>query len=288
MDRKAFIGILVVVCIATGCARKGIRVGSKNFTEQVVLGEIIALHLEQKLNQRVSRQLNLGGTLLAHQALVSGEIDLYPEYTGTAYASVLKHSGVQDAAAVLANVRAEYAKLQVRWMDPFGFNNSFAMVVRGEDARKLRTTTLSEAAASMKWQLGVGYEFVSRSDGLKALKQTYSNLQLSGSPKTMDLGLLYQALEQKQVGMAAGNTTDGILSARDFVVLEDDRRAFGPYQACVAVREASLREYPQLEQSLQELSGRISSDAMRRLNYEVDGKHRRPAEVAAEFLQSIH
>ncbi len=260
-----------------------LRVGSKNFTEQVVLGEIIAQHLEHRLHQKVERRLNLGGTLLAHQALLAGEIDLYPEYTGTALVAVLKDPIQTDPAAVLGLVRSEYAsRFHVAWLDSLGINNGFAMVVSG-DNKKLET--LSNAARSPKpWALGVGYEFEQRVDGLKALQRTYA--LRSNAIKTMDLGLLYRALEDGQVTMIAANATDGLLSKLDVKALDDDKHAFPPYELCIAAREDRLSAVPGLRATLAELSGKFSDRKMQQLNYEVDGRHRPVAEVAAEFLQS--
>jgi glycine betaine/choline ABC-type transport system substrate-binding protein len=270
-----------------GCNKeRPITVGSKNFTEQVVLGEIVAQHLEYRLGRRVDRQLNLGGTLLVHQALLNGDIDLYPEYTGTALATVLKLPPDHDPAAALALVRAEYqTRFGVEWMDPLGFNNTFAMVIRGEDALKNKIATLSDAARyNPGWILGVGYEFQQRSDGLGGLMKTY-NLPIQGSPKTMDLGLLYKALEQRQVSMVAGNATDGQLSVLDVVVLQDDKRYFPPYDCALAVRRRSLDANPPLRQALTELTGLFTDGIMRKLNYQVDGAHRPVREVAEEFLR---
>jgi glycine betaine/choline ABC-type transport system substrate-binding protein len=278
----------VFALLLAGCSGSqsggALRVGSKNFTEQVVLGEIIAQHLEHRLQQKVERKLNLGGTLLAHQALLAGEIDLYPEYSGTALVAVLKEPIQTDPAAVLGLVRAEYARrFHVAWLDPLGINNGFAMVVRG-DNKKLET--LSNAARNPKpWALGVGYEFEQRVDGLKALQNTYS-LRTS-SIKTMDLGLLYRALEDGQVDMIAANATDGLLSKLDVKVLEDDKHAFPPYELSIAAREDRLSTVPGLRAALNELSGKFSDRKMQELNYQVDGRHRPVAEVAAEFLQSI-
>jgi osmoprotectant transport system substrate-binding protein len=264
-------------------------VGSKNFTEQVILGEITAQHLERRLHMQVRRQLNLGGTLLAHQALLNHQIDLYPEYTGTAYTAILHHGSLTDRAGVLDQVRSEYASaLQLRWLDPLGFNNSFAMVVTGRLAREKRLETLSDAmTAKGSWTLGMGYEFLERPDGFRALMAAYPKLQWTGPPRTMDLGLLYKALEQRQVDIVAGNTTDAALARNDLKVLADDKKAFPPYQASVVVRYDSMARVPGLEGALNELSGKISDDAMRQLNGEVDGKHRPPREVAAEFLKTI-
>ena len=284
-------GLIIVVLVVgwyAGCRQeRPITVGSKNFTEQVILGEIVAQHLEHRLGLRVARKLNLGGTLLAHQALVKGDIDLYPEYTGTALAAVLKLPLVRDPAAALNSVREEYAKrFAIQWLEPLGFNNTFAMVVRGEDARQQRVATLSDAAAHRGgWTLGMGYEFQQREDGLGGLLKTYQ-LPVKGSPKTMDLGLLYQALEQRQVDMVAGNATDGRLSVADLLVLRDDKHYFPPYDCVLAVRSELLISQPPVEQALDELAGRFSDAAMRRLNYQIDGEHRPVAEVAKEFLRN--
>jgi len=269
-----------------GCAHShSLTVGSKNFTEQIVLGEILAQQLERRLGIKVERKLDLGGTLLAQQALRSGDIDLYPEYTGTALTAVLKLPPSSDAAAVLNRVRSEYRKRwNLEWLDPLGFDNTFAMVVRGEDARAEGLETLSDAARRKRgWTLGVGYEFLQRPDGLAGLLKTY-HLRLAGEPKSMDLGLLYSALEQKQVDMAAANQTDGMLSVLDVKVLQDDRHYFPPYQAAVIVREPAFAAYPGLRAALSQLSGKISAAAMRDLNHQVDGEHKPAAEVARAWL----
>lgn len=290
MGRTQIVACLIVGLWASwivGCTKeRPITVGSKNFTEQVILGEIVAQHLEHRLGRHVDRQLNLGGTLLVHQALVNGDIDLYPEYTGTALATVLKLPPAHDPVAAMALVRAEYqAQFGVEWMDPLGFNNTFAMVIRGEDARTSKTATLSEAARySPGWNLGVGYEFQQRSDGLAGLLKTY-NLPILGSPKTMDLGLLYKALEQRHVSMVAGNATDGQLSVLDVLILQDDKRYFPPYDCALAVRRKSLEANPPLRQALTELAGLFTDLTMRKLNYQVDGAHRPVREVAEQFLR---
>jgi osmoprotectant transport system substrate-binding protein len=290
MGRTQIVACLIVglwVSGIVGCTKeRPITVGSKNFTEQVILGEIVAQHLEHRLGQHVDRQLNLGGTMLAHQALVNGDIDLYPEYTGTALTAILKLPPAYDPAAAMALVRAEYqARFGVEWMESLGFNNTFAMVIRGEDARKSKVATLSDAAKySLGWNLGVGYEFQQRSDGLAGLLKTYS-LPILGSPKTMDLGLLYKALEQQQVNMVAGNATDGQLSVLDVLVLRDDKRYFPPYDCALAVRSKSLEANPPLRQALTELAGLFTDLTMRKLNYQVDGAHRPVREVAEQFLR---
>jgi len=288
MGRIQIVACLIIALWAAGmgCTREHpVTVGSKNFTEQVVLGEIVAQHLEFRLGLRVKRQFNLGGTLLAHQALLRGDIDLYPEYTGTALTAILKLPPAHDPAASIALVRAEYrTRFDLEWLDPLGFNNTFAMVIRGNEARNGKMSTLSDAARYARgWKLGVGYEFQQRPDGLDGLLKTY-HLPLQGSPKTMDLGLLYKALEQGQVSMVAGNATDGQLSVLDAVVLEDDRRYFPPYDCGLVVRAEILKDH-RVRQALTELGGRFTDRTMRKLNYQVDGEHRPVADVAAEFLR---
>lgn len=291
MDRAKIIGVLIAIAQLCACSRPGaeraIRVGSKNFTEQVVLGEIIAQHLENRLQRTVDRRLNLGGTLLAHQALITGEIDLYPEYTGTALSAILKDSAKgRDPDAVLKVIRSEYRRrFQVQWLDPLGIDNGFAMVVRGPEGRRLRLESLTDAARTNRdWTLGVGYEFEQRADGLPALTSTY-RLRFSSSPKSMDLGLLYQALDQGKVDIVAANATDGLLSKLDLKVLADDRHAFPAYQVAIAVRQHRLETIPGLQPALSELSGKFTNKKMQELNYLVDGEHRPAAQVAAAFLK---
>jgi len=291
---KIIVGLTLVVALIAALAlwtvsNRGIRVGSKNFTEQVVLGEIIAQHLEHRLQKKVKRQLNLGGTLLAHGALVNQEIDVYPEYTGTALTAILKDAPDKDPARVLAHVRSEYAKrFKIEWLDPLGIDNTFAMVVNGADARAKHLENLTDAAMiDAPWALGVGYEFQQRPDGLAALDRTY-HLHWTGSPQTMDLGLLYKALGGNQVTMIAANATDGLLSKLDLKVLADDKHAFPPYQVSIAASQDRLRDTPGMREALQELSGKFTNQTMQQLNYQVDGEHRPVSQVAAEFLKEMY
>jgi osmoprotectant transport system substrate-binding protein len=278
---RALIALLLLGTLA--CNREPrVRVASKNFTEQLVLGEIVAQHLENRLHGHVSRKLDLGGTLLTQQAMVAGDIDVYPEYSGTALTAVLKQKPLKDPSQVLSAVRQGYRQWNLEWLDPLGFENTFAMAVRTADGH---FSTLSQAAQARAWRLGAGYEFAHREDGLPGMMKTYG-LRLSGSVKTMDLGLLYQALSKQQVDMVAGNSTDGMLAVLPITVLEDDRRYFPPYECALVVREAAERQFPALRPALVELSGRITSETMRRLNYELDGKHRPAREIARAFLKS--
>ena len=290
MDRKKILGCCLGVALflaAGSCGgKRKVVVGSKNFTESVLVGEIVAQHLERR-GIPVVRRLNLGGTLLAHQSLTSREIDLYPEYTGTAFTNVLKHSGVTDPGVVLDRVRGEYSSgMGLEWLDPLGFDDTFAMTVRGADARARHLQTLSDAANDPAgFALGAGYEFLERPDGFATLNQTYA-IKWITTVKSMDLGLLYTALMQSKVSMVAGGSTDGVLATLDVKVLQDDKQAFPPYQACVVVRSDTLASVPGLRAALVELSGKFTTLKMRQLNLEVDSKHRREADVAREFLES--
>ena len=282
MDRKTIVACLML--LLAGCTgSKAIVVGSKNFTEQVLLGEILAQQIERQLHVPVIRKLDLGGTLLAHEALTGGSIDLYPEYTGTALTAILKQPVASDAQAVFDRVRDRYhTEWQLAWLSPLGFNNTFAMVVRGEE----KASTLSDAARSRAWRLGMGYEFQTRPDGLDGFLNIY-HLRLDGAPVTMDLGLIYAALQSRKVDMIAANSTDGLLSVLDVKVLEDDRHYFPPYQCAVVARETTLARYPNLRPALEQLSGHLPDAVMRRLNYQVDGRHRPIAQVAEEFLNTF-
>jgi glycine betaine/choline ABC-type transport system substrate-binding protein len=280
------VAVLLLLCAACS-PQPRLTIGSKNFTEQLILGEIIAQHVERDLHLSVRRKLDLGGTFLAHRALESGSIDLYPEYTGTALTAVLKQPIVKDPALALERVRAGYARWGLHWMNSLGFENTFAMAIRREDAQARRVHTLSEAATyTPGWRMGVGYEFEQRPDGLPGLIQSYG-LKTTGSVQTMDLGLLYKALAQKHVDMVAGNSTDGALSVLPVEVLADDRHFFPPYEAAIVVREQALGQYPGLEKCLRGLEGRFTTKMMQALNYEVDGKHRPVREVAANALDQL-
>lgn len=286
MTMKCVAAILLVVLAGCGGEReRPIVVGSKNFTEQIVLAELLAQHLESKLGVRVERRVNLGGTLICHQAVRAGEIDFYVEYTGTALTAVLRQQPSSDPAEVLKRVRAAYAQqFQLEVTEPLGFDNTFAIVVRGEDARRLGMRTISDLAAhAPKFRAGFGYEFIERPDGYKGLARTYA-LDFREAPRLMELGLLYRALEQKEVDVVAGSATDGIIAARDFVVLEDDKHYFPPYEAVPVVHRGALERHPQLRELLRGLADSITAEEMRRLNYAVDGEHRDVKLVVSEFL----
>ena len=259
-------------------------IGAKNFTEQVILGELLAQEIEARSDLKVERRFYLAGSYICNQALVSGRIDAYVEYTGTALTAILKQPVNRDPKAVLGTVRSLYAsRYAVSVGQPLGFENTFAMVIRGDDARRLHLTTLSQAARyTPQWRLGVGYEFEQRPDGLPGLSAAY-NLHFAEPPRTMDLGLLYRALTAHQVDMIAANSTDGPIQALGLVALQDDRHYFPPYQAVPLVREESLRRWPQIAIALNALAGKVSAEDMRKMNEAVDGQHRDPAEVVRQF-----
>ncbi len=263
-----------------------IVVGSKNFTESFILGELIAQQIEAHTNLKVERRFYLAGTYICQQAILAGRIDVYPEYTGTALTAILKQSASADKREVYQRVKTEYEhRLGLTLGPAFGFNDTFAMEIRGEDARRLNLKTLSQATAfAPQWRAGFGYEFMERPDGYRGLAATYG-LHFSEQPRIMDLGLLARALKDHQIDLAAGNATDGLIPALDLFVLEDDRHYFPPYEAVPVIRKEIIQQHLEVAQILAELAGKISDEEMRRLNYAVDGQHRDAAEVAGEFLR---
>jgi osmoprotectant transport system substrate-binding protein len=259
-------------------------IGSKFFTEQVVLAELLAQHIEARTAIPIERKTNLGGTLFLQKALVSGDVDLYVEYTGTALTVILKEKPQGDSAAVYQRVKEEYARrFGLVVTEPLGFENTFAMVIRGEDAKRLHLQKMSDLVlVAPHWRVGVGYEFLERPDGFRGWSELYG-LHFAETPRVMDLGLLYPALVGKQVDIVAGNSTDGLIEKFGLVVLEDDRHYFPPYDAVPIVRKDALKRFPQLRAALAELAGKITAGDMRRMNYAVDGEHRDVAEVVREF-----
>jgi osmoprotectant transport system substrate-binding protein len=278
--------IIAVLGLSAGCSRQRdvVTVGSKNFTEQLVLGELLSQYLEAR-SVPVERRFYLAGTYICHQALLAGRIGVYVEYTGTALAAILKQQPMSDHQRVYELVRDEYRRrFNLGVFPPLGFDNSFAMVIRGDDARRFALKTISDAAKyAPKWRLGVGYEFLERQDGYNGLARTY-NLHFAEAPRVMDLGLLYRALESHQVDMVAGSNTDGLIEALGLTVLQDDRHYFPPYDAVPIARHDLIQRRPQVGSALESLAGRITAADMRRLNYALDGEHKDVREVAASFL----
>ena len=251
-----------------------------------MLGEILAQHIEKKTGLPVERRFYLAGSYICHQALLADRIDIYPEYTGTALTAILKEKPSGLSAEVYERVKEDYRRrFNVEVTEPLGFNNSFALVIRGEDAQRLNLRTISDLARQApQWRMGVGYEFLERPDGFGGLAKTYG-LHFAESPRVMDLGLLYRALGETQVDVVVGSSTDGLIRARGLVVLEDDRHYFPPYDAVPLVRQQTLARYPALRDALAELGGKISEEDMRRLNYAVDGEHQDLKRLVAEFLR---
>ncbi len=280
---------LVLLCSACAPPRSShIVIGAKNFTEQVVLGELLAQEIEASGGGTVERRFWLAGSYLCQQALISDRIDGYVEYTGTALTAILKQPlpkpGTCDEACVHANVAKLYQeRYGVRVGPGLGFEDTFAMVVRAEDAQRLGLRTISDVAkVNPPMRLGVGYEFAERPDGLRGLSSTYG-LHFAGPPRTMELGLLYRALEAKQVDIVAGNSTDGAIRAHGFLALVDDRHYFPPYEAVPLVREDSLKRWPQIGVAMDKLAGKVSDEDMRAMNLAVESEHRDVMEVVREF-----
>jgi osmoprotectant transport system permease protein len=263
-------------------SRGHVTVGSKDFTESNLLAEIVAQMLEAQ-NIEVMRQYDLGGNL-AHNAVLAGQIDLYPEYTGTAFTAILHHQPVTDPKAVYDQVKRDYAQqFQLEASAPLGFDNTFAILVRGEDARQLNLKTISDAAKySRQWQAGFGHDFINRADGYPGFSKTYG-LQFT-KVSDMALDLTYTALSSRKVDLIAGNSTDGRIAALDLVQLEDDRRYFPPYEGVFFTRQDALQRVPALREIVGKLGGAISTDEMRKLNYEVDGAKRDKKNVVREWL----
>ena len=262
-----------------------ITIGSKNFTEQVILGEILAQQIEAKTDLKVERQFNLGGTFICHEAVKVGQIDGYVEYTGTALTAILKQKPITDPKKVYRIVKQAYDEdFQLTVMNSLGFENTFAIVIRREDAQNLNIKTLSQAAQyTPQWRAGFGYEFLARKDGYPGLAKTYG-LKFKNTPQQMDLGLMYKALAQKQVDLVAGNSTDGLIPVLKLVVLEDDKKYFPPYEAVPVFNQETLAKYPEIEAALANLAGLINAEQMQQMNYEVDNQSRPVAEVVTEFF----
>ncbi len=274
-----------------GCNSLGgdrIVVGSKNFTEQTILAELVAQQIERRTDLEVERRFFLGGTFVCHAAITAGEIDIYVEYTGTALAAILERPPMQSAADVYRHVAQEYAdRFGLTWGAPLGFDNTFAILIRGADARELGIRTISQVASHTPgWRAGFGYEFMEREDGFAGLAETYG-LVFAETPKTMDLGLTYRALAGGEVDLIAGNSTDGLIAALDLTQLEDDRTYFPPYEAAPVMRDETIARHPEVAGALAELAGKISDDDMRRLNYLVDVDHRDVAIVVRDWLEVL-
>ncbi|MGK7950908.1 MAG: glycine betaine ABC transporter substrate-binding protein [Xenococcaceae cyanobacterium] len=290
------LGIILLILVGTifwqqtaqvSSSNDKIIIGSKNFTEQIILGEILAQQIEQETNLQVERRFNLGGTFIAHEAVKAGEIDGYVEYTGTAFTGVLKQQPISDAKAVYQQVKQTYnEKFDLEVFDSLGFENTFAIVIRGEDAQKYNLKTISDAAKyTPQWQAGFGHEFLAREDGYPGLAKTY-NLEFARSPQSMEIGLMYKALSAKQVDLVAGNSTDGLIPILNLTILEDNKNYFPPYEAVPIFNQQTLSKYPQVKDAIDKLSGTISAKLMQQMNYQVDEQALPVEQVAREFFRS--
>lgn len=275
---------LCAVVLLTACGGETITVGSKNFTESVILGELVAQRLEAE-GLDVDRRFFLGGTFVCHEALIAGGLDVYVEYTGTAHSAILELPPATDPQRVYREVDSLYReRWNLEWTEPLGFNNTFAMLIRGEDARRLGLSTLSEAVPhAPRWRPGFGYEFMERADGYAGLVATYG-LTFGREPAVMDLGLTYRALADRRIDVIAGNSTDGQIEALDLVHLADDRGYFPPYDAVPVVRRDVLARHPAVREALRALGGVLDEATMRRLNFLVDVQRQDPGTVVEEFL----
>ena len=290
--RRFALAALVIVMLAgvgfalwNRSAKADVRVGSKDFTESIILAEIYAQGLEAR-GLAVERRYELGGNL-AHDALAAGEVDVYPEYTGTSLMSILKHPPMTDARSVYELVKSDYAsRFDVEVGPPLGFEDTFAVLVRSTDARRLNLKTVSDAVPhAPRLRAGFGQDFMSRPDGYEGFARAYG-LQFNGRPREMDLSLSYRALAEGQVDVIAGNSTDGMIATLGLTQLEDDRHYFPPYEAVLLLRRDALERLPPAREVLQRLAGSISTEEMRRLNYEVDGNKRAAADVVREWREA--
>lgn len=283
--RAVVAALAALVSVAACRPADRVVVGAKNFTESDLLAEIVAQQIERRTGLPVERRLHLGGTFVCHEAILAGEIDLYVEYSGTAYTAVLGLAPGPGADSVTRAVREEYRRrFDLAWGEPFGFDNTFAVAVRRADAERHGLRTISDLArVAPRWRAGFGYEFLERADGFAGLARTY-DLRFAAPPTAMDLGLTYRALAEGRVDVIAGNSTDGLIAALDLVVLADDRGYFPPYHAAPVARRTLLARHPDVAAALAELGGRLSDGEMRRLNAQADVERRDLAAIARDWL----
>lgn len=285
----AAVALLAVAASGALAARAAgaVVVGSKNFTEQLILGEIVAQAIERQTGVAVRRRLNLGGTLICDRALLSGDVDVYVEYTGTALTAIFQQPPSADPAAVMETVRRLYADSGRTLLRPLGFDNTFAILVRGRDAREKGLRTISDLArVAPEWRAGFGYEFLERPDGYRGLAATYG-LAFRTPPQVMDLTLSYRALASGQVDVIAGDATAGLIAGLDLVQLEDNRRYFPPYDAVPVARASTLLRYPEVREALESVAGRITAEQMREMNFAADARRENPSDIARRFLDGL-
>jgi glycine betaine/choline ABC-type transport system substrate-binding protein len=285
--RLLTLSLATLLTLACGSSPKTIIVGSMNATEQVLLSEIVAQHLEHRLGRKVERRPTLGDTRLAYQALQGGEISLYPEYTGSIVTEILKEKPADDASLIFERAKGEMKRMaQADLLNPLGFDNSFVAVIRADDPRANKVSSLSEAAQlSGGWIVGASLAFQQLPDGMPALTQY--KLPMKTAPRSMDGDLLVKALEQNAVTMMVAHATDGVLTQKKWKMLLDDRHVFVPKQACLLVQQNLLMTQPGVRPALEELSGKITTVKMRELNASVELGHLQPKDAAAAFLKQL-
>ncbi len=282
--------LLLAAVFAGGCGDgtgdRTVVIGSKNFTEQVILGELLAQQIEAKTDLKVIRKLNLGGTFICHQALVAGELTAYVEYTGTALTAILESAPARKPNTVFRLVQEAYRdKFDLEWLPPLGFTNTFAILVREDAAKRHGVTSISDLAkVASRWKAAFGYEFLERADGFPGLADLYG-LKFAEAPVVMDLALTYQALADGRVDVIAGDSTNGLIHSLGLKILEDDKGYFPPYEAAPVVSAAALERFPELRQALTALAGSLSDEDMRRINGLVDGERRNAREVVMAFRE---
>lgn len=284
MDRRRALGTIFGLAALAGCRRSNrVRVGSKSFSENILLGEILAQHLRRN-GVEVEQKSALAGSL-CHQAMLSDELDVYVEYTGTALVAILNETPPSnDADAVRRRVEKAYLeKFEILWLPSLGFDDSFAILVRKSDAGALGLATISDLASHPKLRPGFGYEFVQRADGWKAFSEAYA-LHFDDAPTTMDLGLTYKALADAKVDFIAGNATSGLIDKLGLVQLADDKKFFPPYDAAPVIRKRIADAKPDVVRVLSMLGGKLTTAQMRAMNLRVDAQAESPTDVARDFL----
>lgn len=262
-----------------------IVIGSKQDTEGVLLAEIMAQLIEQRTDLRVVRRSNLGGTFVCFAALRAGEIDLYPEYTGTGLVGILKQPPTTDGDSALRTVKREFSeRWGLVWLEPMAFNNTYALALTRAQATRLDVRAISDLRRHPGLSAGFTAEFLARPDGYPGLRQRYG---IDLDTKSMEAGLMYGAAAAGEVRVIGAYATDGRIAKYDLRLLDDDRGFFPPYRAAPLLRRETLDEHPELVRALAPLAGRISDADMQRLNAAVDIDKRDPAEVARQWVAAL-
>lgn len=289
MKKFVSIALVIVLLMGTGCAKeeKKIILGSKPMTEQFILAEMLTLLIEKNTDIHVEQNLGIGGgTSNIHPAMEVGQIDLYPEYTGTGWLFVLKNQLIRDPDELYGELKSAYnEKYNMKWLGLYGFNNTYCVAVKPELVNKYNLKNVSDLAkVSQELKFGANYDFFEREDGFEALKEAY-NFNFK-EKVDMDIALKYDALMNNEIDVTVVFSTDGKLEENKLVVLEDNLNFFPSYYASTVVRNETLEKYPELEKVLELLTGQISNEEMVKMNYLVEIEKKEPKEVAREFLES--